>query len=118
MKKVEKNTDKKAKEIQIHGKSETFKKTTLDQVWGDTGVWKYKTLNVDNYRAQLGEMNMSDLYRHATELGIFPTPERERLIKKLMSTFQEHTLNYQAPDNNARPIKISKAAEKILAEGR
>ena len=47
-KKTEKN---KLEELnQTHAKNETNNPTTLDQVWGDEGLGKYKTLNRDKYK--------------------------------------------------------------------
>ena len=47
---------------QAHGKDETkeFQPTTLDQVWGDTGLWKYNTMNEDEYKDQLKQMSKAD----------------------------------------------------------
>ena len=30
---------------QIHGKEDKFEPTSLDQIWGDTGMYKYGTFN-------------------------------------------------------------------------
>ena len=45
---------------QTHGK--TDKKptpTTLDQIWGDDGVWKYNTMAAEIYSRQLDEYNLT-----------------------------------------------------------
>ena len=48
-KKPGKKSSKKLESLsQTHGKEE-FKPTTLDQIWGDTGISKYGTLNEDEY---------------------------------------------------------------------
>lgn len=68
--------------------------TTLDQILGDTGMSRYKTLNEDIYTQQLKDMAFSDLQRHATENGIIPTDDRARLINKLVAEFRNHVRKY------------------------
>lgn len=111
----------KKKELQqIHGKEETFQPTTLDQVWGDDGVAKYKTLDMEEYKQAIGEMSKADLQSHATKMGIIPTDNREGLQKKLVREFCSHVAGFKRPvhvDAN-RPIAPSAEALKIMSEGR
>lgn len=104
---------------QVDGKLDTFRATTLDQIWGDTGTGKYKTMDETVYAEQLRDMNLSDLQSHAIKVGFPPSSERERLIKRLIQEFRLHVANYSS---NASPIKDavkpSKELEKILSEGR
>ena len=51
---------------QTHGKIEKIQPSSLDQIWGDTGISKYKTLDKGEYQTQIGDMNKSDLQTHAT----------------------------------------------------
>ena len=55
---------------QTHGKVEEYQPKTLDQIWGDTGMSKYKTLEEDKYMDYLSDMNKSDLQNYAEEVGI------------------------------------------------
>ena len=55
---------------QSHGKEENVQPTSLDQIWGDTGISKFKTLDRDEYESQLNDMNKSDLQTHATKVGL------------------------------------------------
>lgn len=103
---------------QTHGKTETFKPTTLDQIWGDTGNSKYGTLNEEEYESQLNEMNKSDLQTHATKIGLVPIDDRVRLTKRLLSEFRVHVASYKRPEFKQSNPKISKEVAKILAEGR
>ena len=42
---------------QIDAKAENGKPTTLDQIWGDTGLQKYGTNNFDEYKAYIRSLN-------------------------------------------------------------
>lgn len=113
------NKDKLSELNQVHGKNEyDTQKVTLDQIWGDSGNGKYKTLDVNVYTEQLSEMNKSDLQSHATTVGIIPIDNRELLTKRLIAEFQKHVSSYNMPKNNINPIKLTKEAKKILSEGR
>lgn len=103
---------------QIHGKVEGIQPTTLDQVWGDRGLGRYKTNDVDTYRTQLSEMNKSDLQAHAASIGIVPIDDRELLTRKLVKEFQLFTASFRHPRNDKKPIVPSKKALEILREGR
>lgn len=104
---------------QAHGKQEKFVPTTLDQVWGDTGISKYKTLDEAAYAAELAEMNKSDLISHACKVGVVPADDRERLIKKLLTQFKQHVSQYRVASLKPEaPKEVSKEVLKILAEGR
>jgi hypothetical protein len=116
-KKTEKN---KLEELnQTHAKNETNNPTTLDQVWGDEGLGKYKTLNRDKYKTYLDELNKSDMQRHASQVGIVPIDSREMLVSRLMKEFDKHVASYNMPSPNTNPTaNISDAAKRILSEGR
>lgn len=110
----------KKKMKQIDGKvSEKIVPTTLDQVWGDRGLSKYRTMDAAEYERQLAEMNKSDLQAHAVTMGVLPQDSRERMTKTLLSMFREYVNSFKRPENTIpAPKEISKAASKILAEGR
>ncbi len=104
---------------QIDAKEEVGRPTTLDQIWGDTGMQKYGTNNFDEYKAQLRSMNRSDIQNHAMKVGILPTDNHEILVARLEREYQRHVAAYQAPtENKKKQKKISKDVEKILSEGR
>tara|TARA_B100001939_G_scaffold163615_1_gene141032 strand:+ start:343 stop:720 length:378 start_codon:yes stop_codon:yes gene_type:complete len=103
---------------QTHGKQDSAPRT-LDQIWGDTGLWKYNTTDEKEYTKQLEEMSMVDIQNHASEMGIIPTPNRNNLVKKLISEFNKHTSQY-LPINvksEKEDSGISAEAAKILKEG-
>ena len=100
---------------------EKFVPSTLDQLWGDTGDGRYNTVDYDEYKNQLDEMNTSDLRAHASRLGILPVTSRERLSKRLLTEFTKHFNNYRKPanENLANSLKKTpKAVLDILAEAK
>ena len=104
---------------QVHGKEDKFKPSTLEQVWGDTGLSKYKTLDVNEYTAQLSTMNKSDLYAHASKVGVVPVDSREMTVKKLVAEFKRHVGSYKMPAATTKtPTVPSQKIMSILAEGR
>lgn len=104
---------------EVNAKVETFKPSTLDQIWGGTGTTKYGTNNLEEYEAKLKGMNQTDLHAHARYLGIMPDSNYDLLRRKLRQAFLEHTNGYRVPSTPAsKPITASDAVKKILAEGR
>ena len=113
-------TRKTLKELtQIDGKNETFKPTTLDQIWGDNGLTKYGTMDEDEYANQLKEMTKSDIQAHATKVGLVPVDDRERLVKRLMHEFKLYVSAYRHPSTTP-PVQpnITPDVAKILSGGR
>ena len=104
---------------QTHGKEENFQPTTLDQIWGDTGNTKYGTMDATVYANKIKEMNRTDLFRHATTVGIVPIDDRANLEKRLVREFNKHVSAYKKPqESQGDDTKLSKDAKKILEEGR
>lgn len=104
---------------QIDAKEEVGKPTTLDQIWGDTGLQKYGTNNFEEYQTYLRSLNKSDIHAHAMKVGMLPTDNHEILIARLEREFKRHVAAYQAPaENKQKSKKISKDVQKILSEGR
>jgi len=104
---------------QIDAKEELGRPTTLDQVWGDTGIQKYGTNDFEEYKIYIKGLNRSDIQSHAIKVGILPTDNHEILIARLEREFQRHSATYQAPPEKIKNNKkISKDVQKILSEGR
>lgn len=104
-----------------HGKTPNFQKSTLEQVWGDTGLSKYKTLDLEEYKASLKGMSKSDLQAHAANVGVLPKDDTELLSKKLIKEFCGHAAGFKRPSSPATPKNgnvPSKVAAAILSEGR
>lgn len=98
---------------------ESFQKTSLDQVWGDTGLGRYGTKDEDKYLASIRGLNRSDLHSHAVKMGILPIDNREILASRLIREFKKYVLSYNKPKST--PIKgkqVSGKVRSILAEGR
>lgn len=107
------------KMTQVDGKIETFRPTTLDQIWGDSGLMKYGTMDPDIYEGQLKGMNKSDLQTHATKVGLVPVDDRERLTKRLIHEFKLYVAAYKHPATaSTSPKPLSPEIAKILSEGR
>ncbi len=110
---------------QINGELDTdnekFVPTTLAQLFGeDDGLNKYKTLDKEEYKQSLGEMNTADLRGHASKLGIMPLANRERLTKRLQLEHSRHVAGHQKPASShpVQPSNISKQVRDILAEAK
>tara|TARA_Y100000310_G_scaffold101430_1_gene99495 strand:- start:71 stop:448 length:378 start_codon:yes stop_codon:yes gene_type:complete len=102
---------------QTHGKEEGVKPTSLDQIWGDTGLSKYKTLDKGEYEGQIKDMNKSDLQTHATKVGLVPVDDMPLLRRRLMKEFEKHVAAYRVP-NKTKSSKLDSEAVKILSEGK
>jgi hypothetical protein len=108
---------------QVHGKIEKPQFTTLDQIWGDTGVARYNTLEASQYESQLKEMQKTDLHAHAVEVGVIPVDDRDILVKRLMKEFNRHVSGYNKPTALSKQSEINKKSVdqkilNILSEGR
>jgi hypothetical protein len=111
---------------QTHGKDESikpkFEPRTLDQVWGDTGLGKYKTFDEGEYKNKLDNMAKTDLQAHATKVGLVPIDNRSTLTQRLMREFRKHS-NAFKPSNIKTPKSIGKDSlpddvRKVLDEGK
>ena len=112
---------KQRKTEETHGKTPNFSKTTLEQVWGDTGLSRYKTLDLEEYKTQIKAMNKSDLQAHAANVGVLPKDDTELLSKKLIKEFCGYTAGFKRPDSLGKTKSSgvpSKVAASILSEGR
>ena len=120
---ITKGNKKRIKKMkQIHGKQEktSTKATTLDQIWGDTGLWKYNTMKSEEYSEQLQEMTKTDLQAHATKIGLIPIDSREMLTQRLTREFKRHVHSYENRADKAidNSNNVTSNVKKILAEGR
>ena len=104
---------------QTHGKEEAgTRPTTLDQVWGDTGLSKYGTMDESTYAEEISSMSKSDLQAHASTVGIIPIDNSEMLSQRLMREFRKYVASYNTPVEKKKGVALSKAAKAILSEGR
>lgn len=105
---------------QIDGKlhaEDSFEPVTIAQVLGDTGLSKYNTLNEDEYRAQLSQMNLAELRGHATTVGIIPRDvSTERLVKQLVGEFNKYVSVYKRPQVKNKVVKPTKEVLAIMAQ--
>lgn len=103
---------------QTHGKLEQYEYKTLDQILGDDGKSKYKTLDLNEYTDYLNDLNKSDLQSHATRIGLIPVDNRETLTKRLVKEFSKHVSMYRIPKQESKELSLNKKAKDILSEGR
>tara|TARA_Y100001938_G_C8037718_1_gene404319 strand:+ start:785 stop:1171 length:387 start_codon:yes stop_codon:yes gene_type:complete len=105
---------------QTHGKQDKYQPTTLDQVWGDTGMSKFGTMDEEDYEEKLGNMTRSDLFAHATEIGLVPVENLDNLKKRLLAEFQLHVSEYRRPlsTDDGTSQEIPDKIKKILSEGK
>ena len=108
---------------QTHGKDEETPSvpTTLDQVWGDDGSWKYSTMEAEEYQNELDTMAKSDLQNHAIKIGIIPIDNRPMLTRRLVREFKNHISQYKAsavPLQEKKDKKVSSEIRQILEEVR
>ena len=103
---------------QAHGKVEGNQPTTLDQIWGDTGMHKYKTLDELEYKEQLNDMAKVDLQAHAVKIGLIPIDNPGQLKKRLLVEFKKYVSGYKVPNANSKSLSLDKEALRILNEGK
>lgn len=103
---------------QIDAKEEKGKPTTLDQIWGDTGLTKYGTKDIKEYKEYLRTLNRTDIQAHAMQVGILPTDNHEILLARLEREFLRHVGSYNVPTEKTKSKKVSKDVQRILSEGR
>jgi len=101
---------------QTHGKLE--RPVTLDQIWGDTGINKYGTLDPLQYDKYVNELNKSDLQTHAVKIGLVPIDDRNTLISRLKREFNKHISVYKSQVLEKKSLKLSKKSKDTLSEGR
>lgn len=112
---------------QVHGKVEPetreYAPQTLDQVWGDTGRGKYKTMDAEEYETEIRTMAKVDLHAHASRVGIVPVDNRDVLSTRLIREFKKHVSAYQFPSSKTvgrtnSKSELSQKAISVLEEGR
>jgi len=103
---------------QTHGKLEDIQYKSLEQIWGDDGSTKYKTLDESKYMEYLNELNKSDLQTHARKIGLIPVDNRETITKRLIAEFRKFTSLYKVPKNKENNTELNKEAKNILSEGK
>lgn len=93
--------------------------TTLDQIWGDTGLNKYNTFSEEDYKQELLGLAKVDLQNLARNQNLIPIDNAQILRDRLLREFRKHVAMYNKPiKNEKKDNKISKEALTILAEGK
>lgn len=109
--------------MQIHGKDEAVKASnipsSLDEILGET-LSIYTARGSEEYRAQLAEMNMTDLQSHAYKIGLVPTEDRKILTDRLIQEFVKWSSRYgsNVATGAVKSVgDLDDRAKKILREG-
>lgn len=92
--------------------------TTMDQIWGDSGMGKYNTLDESVYEQELLAMAKVDIQDHAKKKGLTPIDNIVVLRSRLLREFRRHVGAYNKPVEKKDDQKISKEALRILSEGK
>ena len=103
---------------QTTGKVQEVKQSKLDQIFGFNDMARYGTISEAEYTEQLLEMNKADLQTHALKLGIGIVSDIERQRNILLEKFRGYVAQLNRPEPIKNVTKVSKAVERILAEGR
>jgi len=103
---------------QTHGKLEDVEYKSLNQIWGDTGLSRYNTTNLEEYINFINDLNKSDLQSHANKIGLVPIDNRETLTKRLVAEFKKFTSTFNIPKTKNNTVQLNKQSKDILSEGR
>ncbi len=74
--------------------------TTLEAIFGGSGLGKYRTSNRESYANELDDYNTAELRNHAINIGLIPIANINRLKKQLLIEFDKYNL---AANNNTKP---------------
>lgn len=111
-----KQTDGKIRSEDVTGRPDV---STLAQLWGeDSGLNKYGTISLEEYKSQLQDMNTASLREHAIEVAhVVPGTNRDRLVKRLEAVFSKH-VEAMTPMKDTRPKEREPSSEalRIMSE--
>jgi hypothetical protein len=83
--------------------------TTLDSLFGNTGLGKYTTIDENAYASQLESYNVAELRNHAINIGLIPIASVPRLKKQLLVEFRKFALGVKNPTKPAnRQLSLEK----------
>ena len=102
----------------VPSKDRDYAPHTLEQLLGDNGMAKYKTLDIAEYEKKLNEMSKGDLHVEAVRVGIVPTDSKSFLISRLLKEFRMYSMAYKKPHFEEQKQKPSAKTLKILSKGK
>ena len=112
---TKKVTGKKAekKVIVVDGKVEDSSKRDIVDILADKKSLNYsKNQSKEQYEKEIGEMNTTELHRHAIEHGLIPIENRKVLIARLEREFARDKLKMTS--SQSAPALEGDDAEKFL----
>lgn len=111
------NKKKNLKELnRAHG-NEKPEIRTMEQLLGNTGVSKFGTLDVEEYKEKLNKMDWSEISDHAVANGFFPgdVENIDRLKKTLVTNFVNYASQFrQFSTPQVKPNKQNKKASEEM----
>ena len=96
-----------ANSIEVDGRINTGTPTSLEQIWGNDGSFRYGTTNIEEYEKFLNEMMFVDMQNHARDIGLRPDVEPKILRERLLQEFARYISAF-----NASAVKVSKTPPK------
>ncbi len=117
---IKKNITKLSDLEQINGRDQRteMEPTSLDALFGGSGLGKYSTSDTDEYINQLNNFNTAELRNHAIKIGLIPIVNINRLKKQLVTEFNKFTLvakNNTKPKSRVIDVDKQSAALKVMA---
>lgn len=122
MPKVTKLSQLKSIDGKVHPEdsNKPFEPSTMDQLFNsNAGLTRYGTMDEEEYKEELDEMNLADLREHAVKVaGIIPRDvATERLKKNLVAEFKRYVGLYKKPNPIKKDLNknLEKQARDILS---
>lgn len=78
----------------VTGKENGGGNPSVSQMMNFSIFSRYKASTLEDYQAKIASMNLSDLHRHAIELGIKPSSDRKRMAQALSSQYLKDKSKY------------------------
>lgn len=110
---------KKKEQLQAHGKQETFRPTSLDDIVRGEKYSIYKTQDTTEYTRYIRTLDNADLMIHARKVGLVPTNNRVQVERELLRRFKA-SLFSNPPKRNKNDLSGSTEEElfRLLESGR
>lgn len=90
------------------------KYNSLDEIFGSNSA-KYKTHDENEYLLSIREMNLPDMQRECTRVGLNPQVDRQIMETRLMEQFKQYISQLKGPSMKPVVIKPTKEALDIMS---
>lgn len=102
---------------QADGKLDLEGMRCIDDILGNPRS-KYKARTVEGYKASLREMNLTDMHRHARDLGLVPIQDRRTLESRLVKEYLKTGNKFFGTRVEDKQPVMTETLRKILSQGR